>query len=334
MDDSVSTFANHKYPGSQIHSRYLFDVDEQARSLSGWTQEYQQLSCGNYAGSVLSLDLPEMELLVESTNRQLHQRGQIPENSIVLAFALNANGDGRISGKKFDKNTMIVLTNEHELDFRTPDELIAAALVVDIRTLTQYFPAFDGTSPLDSAMQNCFAAIEPAILDRLRNYINAIFSELQLGQIDLSYPAARKVFYNELIGNFLQTLESLNSVDQTIPRSALMRLKTVNKAIEHMRSHMEEAISIIDVCAVLHVEQRVLNYCFQEVIGMSPISYLKYLRLNKVRRELLRVSSASCNIGNIAASSGFWHLSRFSNEYRKLFGELPSNTVRRSGLTM
>ena len=334
MYDSVNALVGQEHPESLLQSRFLSDVNEQAHSLAGWTQEYQQLSCGHYAGSVLSLALPEMELIVESANRQLHQRGEIPENSIVLAFALEASGDGWLSGKKFDKDTMIVLTNEHQLDFRTPADLTAAALVLDIRLLANYLPATNGSETLDSAIRNRFAVLEPATLDRLRHHVRTIIPELQCGRINLSHPSAQKAFSNALIGNFIQTLGALNSGDQTLPRSALLRLKTVNKAIEHMRSHLDEAISIVEVCASLNVEQRVLNYCFQEVIGLSPISYLKYLRLNQVRRELRRVSSASCNIGNIAARSGFWHLSRFSSEYRKLFGELPSDTVRRSGWPM
>lgn len=330
MSDAIQLCAAQQHVEPVLVSRFLSDVDEQAGSLSGWHQEYQQLGCGSYAGSVHSIALPRVELIVESSNRQLHQRGTIPEHSVMLAFALDASAEGWLSGKKFDQQTMIVLTEDYELDFRTPPDLTVAGLVFDEHLLRQYLPACNDSNPLNNAIHHCFAAIEPTVLENLRRHISTIASELQLGLLNLSQPASQKAFCDALIGNFMHALGAVNHIDQALPRSALLRLKTVNKAIEYMRAHIDETISIIDVCSALYVEQRVLNYCFQEVIGLLPILYLKYLRLNQVRRQLLRASSAPCNIGNIAASSGFWHPSRFSTEYRKLFGELPSETVRRS----
>ncbi len=313
-----------------MSSRTLCDVDEQARSLSGWRQEYQQLSCGKYAGAVTSLLLPDVELIIESSNLQLHQTGEVPKDSIVLAFALDAGGPGWLSGKKFDDNTMIVLANGHELDFRTPPDLTAAALVVDAKAFSQYLQAFDIVPSVDIAIKNKFAAIPPALANTLRAYVRTIVTGIQSGAIDLAHPALETGLRGALFGNFMHALGGLDPASQMIPRSALLRRRTVNKAVEYIRSHIDQPISIIDVCMKLHIEQRVLLYCFQEVLGLAPIAYLKYLRLNHVRRELMLAAGSNCDIGDVATRWGFWHLSRFSSEYRKLFGELPSETVRRN----
>ena len=84
------------------------------------------------------------------------------------------------------------------------------------------------------------------------------------------------------------------------------------------------------MCLAVNVESRVLLYCFQEVLGLAPVAYLKYLRLNHVRRQLMLADTQLGDIGNVAARWGFWHMSRFASEYRKLFGELPSETVQRT----
>ena len=54
------------------------------------------------------------------------------------------------------------------------------------------------------------------------------------------------------------------------------------------------------------------------------------LRLNAVRRELRALAAAGqpVSIGDVAARWGFWHWSRFTENYRLLFGELPSHTVQ------
>ena len=330
MHASADSPDNQGRPAAALHARVLCDVDEQARSLSGWTQEYQQLGCGKYAGAVTSLFLPQAELIIESSNLQLHQVGEVPTDTIVLGCALDAGGHGWLSGKKFEDNTLIVLASGHELDFRTPPDLTAAALVVDARVFEHYLLVFDSGASFDVAVRNKFASIPPSMAKALRDCVRSTVNDIHSGAINLSRPALKAAFQGALIGQFIHALGGLNTSKQSIPRSALLRRRTVNKAVEFIRAHIDEQINIIDVCLALNVESRVLLYCFQEVLGLAPVAYLKYLRLNHVRRQLMLADTQLGDIGNVAARWGFWHMSRFASEYRKLFGELPSETVQRT----
>jgi AraC family ethanolamine operon transcriptional activator len=82
---------------------------------------------------------------------------------------------------------------------------------------------------------------------------------------------------------------------------------------------------MLEVCRRVGASRRKLNYCFQEVLGSSPVKYLRAVRLNGVRREL-RAGAAA--VQDVAARWGFWHLGQFAREYRQQFGELPSETRR------
>ena len=73
--------------------------------------------------------------------------------------------------------------------------------------------------------------------------------------------------------------------------------------------------------------RRKLNYCFQDVLGTTPVKYLRSLRLNGARRAL-RQAAPGVTIQDIASHWGFWHLSQFAQDYKKLFGELPSATLK------
>ena len=72
-----------------------------------------------------------------------------------------------------------------------------------------------------------------------------------------------------------------------------------------------------------------LQTSFQEVLGISPLAYLRTLRLNGARRMLLR-GEPTMMVRDAVETWGFWHFSRFSEEYRQLFGELPSWTLHRA----
>ena len=69
----------------------------------------------------------------------------------MLAFAQKAGGEGWVSGKKFDHNTMLVLANGNGLDFRTPPDLTAAALTVDSKVFAHYLHLFDASNSFDIA---------------------------------------------------------------------------------------------------------------------------------------------------------------------------------------
>ena len=64
-----------------------------------------------------------------------------------------------------------------------------------------------------------------------------------------------------------------------------------------------------------------------ERFGLGPKAYYSRLRLNEVRQELL-AGSPSDVIAEIANRNGFWHMGQFAKEYRRFFGELPSETLR------
>ena len=60
---------------------------------------------------------------------------------------------------------------------------------------------------------------------------------------------------------------------------------------------------------------------------VTPVGYLRTIRLNAVRR-LLRTTPAAARRRRGRRELGFTHLGYFAREYRDLFGELPSQTTR------
>ncbi|MFZ5507730.1 MAG: helix-turn-helix domain-containing protein, partial [Pseudomonadota bacterium] len=93
----------------------------------------------------------------------------------------------------------------------------------------------------------------------------------------------------------------------------------------------ESSVDGVDeLCERLHVTRRTLQNHFNSVLGMAPKDYLKRVRLNAVRRALQHGSDPARSVHDIAMHWGFWHLGHFSHDYRELFGELPSSTLRRA----
>ena len=65
---------------------------------------------------------------------------------------------------------------------------------------------------------------------------------------------------------------------------------------------------------------------------MSPGAYLRAVRLNSVRKQLRLGDPQSTKISDIANACGFWHLGQFAADYKRHFGERPSETLARGRL--
>ena len=77
----------------------------------------------------------------------------------------------------------------------------------------------------------------------------------------------------------------------------------------------------------LRVSRRELEYAFRTVFDQSPRDFLHLLRLNAVRRALRRGAPGD-TILRVLLDHGFTHPGRFAADYRAIFGEQPSETLR------
>lgn len=113
------------------------------------------------------------------------------------------------------------------------------------------------------------------------------------------------------------------------PRARNRRHAGVEIARQHIRAHLADPISLGDLCSQAHLRPRSLEYGFREILGLSPMSYVKAMRLNVVHRQLLLGSHTKRSISEIALDTGFRHLSQFAVDYKRLFLESPSTTRKR-----
>ena len=90
----------------------------------------------------------------------------------------------------------------------------------------------------------------------------------------------------------------------------------------------DEPPTIEEVCRAAETSRRTLNYAFSERFDVTPKQYLLAVRMQRVRRDLVLAAPAN-KVSEIAANWGFWHMGKFAADYRRQFGELPSQTLKR-----
>ena len=104
----------------------------------------------------------------------------------------------------------------------------------------------------------------------------------------------------------------------------------VERALSYLDAHdLGEDDTVAHLVEELRCGRRTLELAFRNVLGCSPRQYWMALRLNSVRRYLVR-QGAGITVTEAAQREGFMHLGRFASQYYRLYGELPSTTLGRA----
>jgi AraC family ethanolamine operon transcriptional activator len=105
---------------------------------------------------------------------------------------------------------------------------------------------------------------------------------------------------------------------------------SVARALDIIHNSELENISAAKLCEHAGCSQRTLEKIFLKRFGVTPKKYVKCLRLDQVHKGLRNFDAQGCDsIIELAGIYGFWHMGQFAADYRRIYGELPSDTLNR-----
>lgn len=113
-------------------------------------------------------------------------------------------------------------------------------------------------------------------------------------------------------------IERLHDVDAAV----------VRRAVRFVEANAHRPIGISDIAAAAGVGPRALQLAFRRHADTTPWAYVRSVRLDRAHRELKAADSRQATVLAIALRWGFSNRSRFSSEYRTVYGETPAATLR------
>ena len=120
--------------------------------------------------------------------------------------------------------------------------------------------------------------------------------------------------------------------DEAMPSQSMAGLALRDKGrlqrlMDFIKAHIADPVTVADMARASHLSERAVHSLCRRYSGCPPMTMVREIRLEAVRERLLR--SPECAITEVALDNGFGHLGRFSNYYRRRYGELPIETIRR-----
>ncbi len=260
-------------------------------------------------------------------NKEVDQHGHPWENSFAVGVPLEIEGEGFWCGDRLERNSIFFLSPNSELNFKTPQQSDICVAVIDSCMLQEYAEKIEEIC-IDHVLKlNGATSVSEAICNNFRDSFLRIFNGVNINPNTLATPSSRLTLLDDVMRSFFNGFIMLDKLPKT-NHAQFVHRHIVEKAREYILSRRSEPPSILEICEELRISRRTLHYGFIKVLGINPVTFLRYLRLNGAHRELLTADPAIMMVSDIAARWGFWHMGMFSTYYKELFGELPSRTLR------
>jgi AraC family transcriptional regulator, ethanolamine operon transcriptional activator len=144
-----------------------------------------------------------------------------------------------------------------------------------------------------------------------------------------STPAAR-IVKGKLAESVAAVLCCQDEISPLPGRRILSRPEIIQTALRILDEYTYEHLSVQRLAGRVGISERTLRTAFEEYFGVPPARYLKLRTLHRARSILKWSDPNAISVTEIAVGLGVWELGRFSHDYRVLFNELPSETLRHS----
>jgi AraC-like DNA-binding protein len=254
--------------------------------------------------------LPQISTLVTAPNRK------------AIGFLLETSSSNlQYCGVEVAPNDIIVSS----FDVRSASGLHYGTMSVPVKD----FPALCRTIIGREFRENAHTSIirpDPALMSRLLK-LHKTVGQLAHDTPDiLAQPEVGRALEERLIHVMIRCLAEGASVEASM--AGLHHDKIIARFEEVLAANSDRSY-LTEICAAIGVAERTLRVCCEEHLGMGPIRFLTLRRMHLARRALLRADPLKSTVTRIATDHGFWELGRFAVVYRTLFGESPSETLRR-----
>lgn len=194
-----------------------------------------------------------------------------------------------------------------------PDVLDAAAAVTE-HTSTEF--RFLAMAPVSPALE--------AYWGRL---VRLARSQLT-GPNTTYYPLVTAELYRMLVASVLQVFPNSTMTGLAPAGPGHVAPNVVRRAMDHIEAHADRPLTLHDIAAAVGVGPRGLQHAFRRYEDVTPMAYLRRVRLQRAHAELQQADPASgVTVAAVAARHGFGHPGRFSRRYAEMFDQPPSQTL-------
>lgn len=288
------------------HKISILDKDQPKASL--WHRDLSELALSriSYGGNVrvISPDLDEIYHIQIVLSGQCYYKNQALNQEVML-----------------EAGQLLLLNPNDKVDLRYSKDCEKVIIKIPRHIIYDAAAEFSDSIPKQGIKFECISH-ETTQLPSLTQLLELVCLEAE--SLDVQNMLAHS--YEKLLAYKLLNLCSNNL---KFPQQGENSHSYFDKIDEFIVLNIKENISIEHLALQYKISHRTLYNMFSKYKGVSPKCYIKQKKLLAVKKKLSSDSATARNVTEVALDYGFMHLGRFSCDYKKTFGELPSETLKR-----
>ena len=297
------------------------DVCQWEETSRPWELIARQLDGGKLYNRKDYLVTPSVVLYRETLTPAVRVQGFSPAGYLSFAILLRSGPRTTYFGAHPDASSRLIVAAPCGIDVTLDAEYSHLILLVRMELLQRRLPA-QSLAGLTRAAGQHGVPLAPSTLAGFRDWLSRVLQRAFDNPQALEHAAAIASLEEDL----LHWLTLICAPSDSNPHTARRRLG-LDRALEYLRTADISRVSVADLCREAQVSERTLRYAFHDELDLSPLAFLRRLRLHAARRELMNAEGALPRVTDVANRQGFLELGRFAADYRRLFGELPSETL-------
>jgi len=297
------------------------NLEEMEFYARGWNLERRQMQKGLFKGSMIAAHTPRMQLFRANHSHGVLLKGDFPKDTILIAFVAT-KAEITFQNKIADKHQIKILKSGDEIDFLCNGESVTYTIAVAEQLFyDDYYAYFH--EDINTHKKNNEMYISPQLftyfiqgIERWMTYLLQNTNHTNIQNL-----------YCEIESNILEHIFSC--IYLQVPSKKREKFDII-KARDILHEFHTHDISINSVANKLAISTRLLHHSFLSTYGFSPKKYHMALRMHAVKQELLLLDSSMTKIASVIEKYHFFNQNTFTQAYKQMFKELPSQTLNKS----
>ena len=310
------------------------DFDQLISSFPVSSAKMEKLDSLPFYGELSIISTSDFSISKSHVSSQLKYTITAAGDSITFSLSTNELAVPiRVEGVQLTNQSLTIFTPGYKVNGVT----FPGSSLYDIRISPSFVrKTYDQLKTVDSklcleinSLDSFSVEISTADMNDIRSDIETIFNKMGTPHFN----ALPQHTINKLKETITEKLiyQLYKESPHRRPLCSGARHGVIQKTIDFLERYEDFPISIPAICKEIGTSERTLRYAFTDFFSVSPKQYLQAFRLNEVRRTLNQTYLPGTKVIDIANRWGFSHMGKFSVDYKKLFGESPSETLRKSG---
>jgi AraC family ethanolamine operon transcriptional activator len=304
------------------------EFDAFAEATREWDLDFFQLDCGSFQAELSQTITPSVILVECAFSRMIEQHGAPPPGYRTFGFAASQNLELRWRGKTVGPDSLMLFPPGCELESisRPGFHVFAFSVLERVLEANAARRGFDSVEDLFPAGDLISCPAE--IMANIRFLALSLSRSAEIRPDLLDDCAFRENLELDLVDSVLDAIATAGGT-AACRSTAHSRTRAVKMALDIIADRADEPVTVAEIARSTGVTDRTLRNAFEDVYALSPKQYLQAYRLNQVHRQLLRFQETGQNVSDSANAWGFWHMGQFARDYRRMFGVLPSESMKK-----